>query len=105
MPKSKCPFNVGEEGRKQVGNSKLWSCTGIYRGTLSHLTLYGDTGGGGVFFLVGVFLGEAGGEGSWLAGLSNTITWFVSADSITTMGFALDPSTGAKGLGGLLSCC
>lgn len=70
-----------------------------------HLTLYGDTGGGGVFFLVGVFLGEAGGEGSLLAGLSNTITWFVSADSITTMGFALDPSTGAKGLGGLLSCC
>lgn len=23
MPKSKCPFNVGEEGRGQVGNSKL----------------------------------------------------------------------------------
>lgn len=55
----------------------------------------------------GVFLGEADGEGSGLAGLSNTLTWFVSADSITTMGFALDPSTGVKGLcggGGLLSC-
>lgn len=53
----------------------------------------------------GVFLGEAGGEGSGLAGLSNTLTWFVSADSITAMGFVLDPSTGVKGLRGeLLSC-
>lgn len=83
MPKSKYPFNVGEEGRGQVGSSKVWSCRGMYRGTLSHLTLDGDTGGDGVFLLVGVFTGEAGVEGSGLAGLLNTLTWFVFRNFVT----------------------
>lgn len=72
---------------------------------LLYLIFYGDIGGGGVFFLVGVFLGEVGGEGFWLVGFLNIIIWFVFVDFIIIMGFVLDLSIGVKGFGGFLFCC
>lgn len=68
---------------------------------LLYLIFYGDIGGDGVFFLVGVFLGEVGREGFWLVGFLNIFIWFVFVDFIIIMGFVLDLSIGVKGFWGV----